>query len=59
MLGPYNTNLNDAEIMKIMKDPNGLMKLLRKGDMFVVDRGFRDVREYLENLVFQVLMPVN
>ncbi|XP_043287510.1 uncharacterized protein [Venturia canescens] len=58
MLGPYEANLNDAAIMKIvMSDPNGLIKLLKTGDMFVVDRGFRDVKEYLEELGFQVLMP--
>ncbi|XP_044586031.1 uncharacterized protein LOC123266063 [Cotesia glomerata] len=58
MLGPYTANMNDAEIMRIiLSDPNGLIKLLKKGDIIVVDRGFRDVIVYLEELGFKVLMP--
>lgn len=58
MLGPFTANKNDAEILKsILEDPNGLIKLLEKGDIFVLDRGFRDVVTHLENLGFKVLMP--
>ncbi|KAK0070837.1 hypothetical protein PV326_002025 [Microctonus aethiopoides] len=58
MLGPYTANMNDAEIMKIvLNDPNGLIKLLKKDDIIVVDRGFRDIVKYLEQLGFKVLMP--
>ncbi|XP_057329865.1 uncharacterized protein LOC130670476 [Microplitis mediator] len=58
MLGPYTAHMNDAEIMRIiLNDPNGLIKLLNKGDIIVVDRGFRDVIVYLEELGFKVLMP--
>ncbi|XP_044578872.1 uncharacterized protein LOC123261347 [Cotesia glomerata] len=58
MFGPYTANMNDAEIMRIiLSDPNGLIKLLKKGDIIVVDRGFQDVIVYLEELGFKVLMP--
>lgn len=49
MLGPYNVNQNDATIMRyIIDNPDGICNLLEPGDAFVVDRGFRDVKEYLE-----------
>jgi len=58
MLGPYFANQNDAEILKnIIQDPNGLYKLLLKGDTFVLDRGFRDIVDDLEKKKFKVLMP--
>ncbi|XP_025994034.2 uncharacterized protein LOC113004570 [Solenopsis invicta] len=57
-LGPFYANQNDAQIMKIiMSDPNGLRSLLRKCDIFILDRGFRDVKQYLEEQGYQVLMP--
>lgn len=40
-----------------MKDSHGLIKILEKGDKFVLDRGFRDVRNYLQEQGFKVLMP--
>lgn len=58
LAGPFDANLNDAEIMKcIMKDPHGLRSILKEGDVFILDRGFRDVKEDLENEGFKVLMP--
>ena len=48
-LGPYPVNRNDADIMKtIIEDPNGLCKFLKTNDVFVLDRGFRDVVKDLE-----------
>ena len=41
----------------IMSDPNGLKRLLQAGDVFILDRGFQDVMEYLENEGYTVLMP--
>lgn len=56
--GPYVGTLNDAEIMKIiLNDKNGLKSLLKEGDVFILDRGFRDVKAYLESKGFTVLMP--
>ncbi|CAH2100482.1 unnamed protein product [Euphydryas editha] len=58
MLGPYYANLNDAAIMKeIIDSPDGICNLLEPGDVFVVDRGFRDVQAHLEDKGYQVLMP--
>ncbi|XP_063620645.1 uncharacterized protein LOC134793052 [Cydia splendana] len=58
MVGPFNANLNDASIMKkIMSDKNGLSKLLKPGDIVVVDRGFRDIVNDLEGKGLNVLMP--
>lgn len=56
--GPFEANLNDATILRILIDyPNGISKLLRKDDVFILDRRFRDVKEYLEELGYRVLMP--
>lgn len=58
MLGPFYANKNDAQIMKIaIEEPNGLGYLLREGDICIVDRGFRDVKDYLEERGYTVLMP--
>ncbi|XP_057340564.1 uncharacterized protein LOC130677729 [Microplitis mediator] len=58
MLGPYYANQNDATIMRdIIDNPDGICHLLEPGDAFVVDRGFRDVKGYLEEKNYKVLMP--
>ncbi|GAB1860468.1 SWIM-type domain-containing protein [Camponotus japonicus] len=58
MLGPYLANQNDAEILKsVIEDPNSLRKFLKEGDIFVLDRGFRDIKDILEKENFRVLMP--
>lgn len=58
MLGPFLANLNDAAILRqIIDDPNGLCTLMQAGDIFVLDRGFRDVVPYLESKGFKILMP--
>lgn len=57
-LGPFQATLNDAEILRlIMQDPQGLTSILQEGDIFIVDRGFRDVKTELEKQKFEVLMP--
>ena len=57
MLGPYLENHNDAEILKtIIEDANGLCKFLEKYDVFVLDRGFQDVKRDLEDKNFTVLI---
>lgn len=56
--GPFEANLNDAEILRLLLgDPNGLITILKKGDVFILDRGFRDVVPFLEEKGFKVLMP--
>lgn len=58
MLGPYHANVNDASIMKeIIDTADGISNLLEPGDVFVVDRGFRDVQAHLEEKGYEVLMP--
>ncbi|XP_074109258.1 uncharacterized protein LOC141534017 [Cotesia typhae] len=58
MLGPYYANQNDATIMRdIIDNPDSICHLLEPGDAFVVDRGFRDVKGYLEEKNYKVLMP--
>ena len=41
----------------ILSAPNGLRSILKEGDVFILDRGFRDVKSYLESEGFVVLMP--
>lgn len=58
MEGPFYANQNDAEIMKILlNNPNGLQRIMKPGDICVVDRGFRDVVQQLEERHYQVFMP--
>ncbi|RYA67953.1 hypothetical protein DD595_25825, partial [Enterobacter cloacae complex sp. 4DZ3-17B2] len=56
--GPFLANQNDAQILEtILENPEGLSKLVNEGDVFVLDRGFRDVKEKLEEKKCRVLMP--
>ena len=58
IMGPYNGNENDATILrKVLEEKDGLIRLLKPGDIFVLDRGFRDIKEELEGKGFIVLMP--
>ena len=57
--GPYNADCNDAKILRdIMEDETSIFaNLLRENDVFVLDRGFRDVVEYLKSKKFVPLLP--
>jgi hypothetical protein len=56
--GPFQGTMNDAAILRhVLDDPEGISCLLRQGDIFIVDRGFRDVQALLEARGFTVLMP--
>ena len=58
MLGPYLANQNDAEILRsVIENPTGLYKFLKDSDIFVLDHGFRDVKDALGKKGFTVLMP--
>lgn len=49
---------NDANILKAMlKDSEGLQKILMKGDQLVLDRGFRDAADMVRSKGFNVSMP--
>lgn len=56
--GPFDGTVNDAAILrKVLEDPNGISSILKPGDQFILDRGFRDVIPYLEEKGYSVLMP--
>ena len=58
MFGPYLGTSNDASIMRdLLTNNKDFLSLLRKGDCFVVDRGFRDVVSLLQEKGFVVRMP--
>ncbi len=49
--GLYEATKNDATILlDILKKDKKLNTLLRKGDIFILDRGFRDCINDLENI---------
>lgn len=55
MLGPFYGTENDASIMR--KVIPSLKNLIRPGDIFVLDRGFRDVVDFLQSHGYRVMMP--
>ncbi|XP_033752795.1 uncharacterized protein LOC117336398 [Pecten maximus] len=61
VLGPYLADYgnNDANITKHVLNNNleAIRSWLRKEDVFIVDRGFRDAVEYLESIGLKVEMP--
>ncbi|CAF1585446.1 unnamed protein product [Didymodactylos carnosus] len=60
-MGPYFADYknNDAEITKhiLCHNKENIAKWLRKGDILVIDRGFRDALDYLHLLGYQTHMP--
>lgn len=59
--GPYFSNAanNDAAIIlnELQRDLNGIQDWFEEGDMFIVDRGYRDAVVALEAMGFVVRMP--
>ena len=55
--GAYTAHLNDAKIMMDVLKDEGFINLLKPGDCFVVDRGFRDSVSAIESLGYMVKMP--
>lgn len=54
----YEGSKNDADILKNIVDNNvDFNNLLREGDIFIMDRGFRDVVNHLKEKGFKYLMP--
>jgi len=41
----------------MLNDPNGLSKIMKAGDICVIDRGFRYVVKELEERRYKVFMP--
>ncbi|CAD6219043.1 GSCOCG00011510001-RA-CDS [Cotesia congregata] len=48
--------VSNEKLRVLTGNPDGICQLLEPGDAFVVDRGFRDVTEYLESKNYKVLM---
>ena len=59
ILGPYYAKNNDGSITKHILKTNteGMKSWLNDNDIFIVDRGFRDVSAYLVEEGFNVEMP--
>lgn len=56
--GPFEARTNDANILiKIMNEPGNIFEEFRNGDVFVVDRGFRDCIQALKAKGFVVVHP--
>lgn len=58
-LGPYRATTNDATITRVdlLKDESRIRDFFRQGDIFILDKGFRDVILLLEEFGFQAKMP--
>lgn len=56
-LGPYPADKSDATIMQELVDNHDFRRLFQPGDVFIVDRGFRDAIRALEALGFRAFMP--
>lgn len=55
--GPFQASMNDAKIMKEVMEKDPRISIFEQGDVFLVDRGFRDVKSYLEEKGYTVKMP--
>ena len=57
ILGPFDANISDAKIMNsISENNNRRSSFFKPGDVFLVDRGFRDSVKTLEKLGLDVHM---
>lgn len=61
VIGPYLSDAqnNDAKILKHMfaQDKEEIVNWVKDGDVFVVDRGFRDSVDFLSDLGIKTEMP--
>lgn len=57
VFGPFEATKNDAEILKIVFEKTSVENIFRPGDIFLVDRGFRDAVKFLEKKKFNVKIP--
>ncbi|CAK1592551.1 unnamed protein product [Parnassius mnemosyne] len=58
-LGPYKATSNDASItsLNLCNEESCLRSFFRRGDIFILDRGFRDVINELQRYGFVAHMP--
>ncbi|XP_063829743.1 uncharacterized protein LOC135080779 [Ostrinia nubilalis] len=61
VLGPFPATKSDADILKDeVRDPSQpLRQYFKEGDIFILDRGFRDCIPILENLHYSVHYPLS
>ncbi|RVE47928.1 hypothetical protein evm_007442 [Chilo suppressalis] len=61
VLGPYAATKSDADILKDeFRDPlQPLRQYFKEGDIFILDRGFRDSISLLQNLNYSVHYPLS
>lgn len=57
IFGPYKATANDAIILKHVIEAFGPFPQLKSGDIFLLDRGFRDCKQFLQEKGFIVNMP--
>lgn len=57
IFGPYRATTNDATILRHIFETFGPFLQLNCNDIFILDRGFRDVKQFLEEKGYQVKMP--
>lgn len=58
-LGPYPASTNDAKVLKSIFENSNAFDSLDQGDVFLVDRGFRDCVGYLKGRGFTVHTPAS
>lgn len=58
-MGPYIAKNNDATILNHVMKTNieDICDWVREEDIFVIDRGFRDSLDFLEEMGIQAQMP--
>lgn len=56
-MGPFPANDNDAKILKNVDDQCRVFSMLRRGDILMLDRGFRDCVAHFENQGYEIQMP--
>lgn len=58
VLGPFKASTNDAKCMQAILAKNAAVsRMMRPGDVFLLDRGFRDCLEDLENKQYVAKTP--
>lgn len=58
VLGPFKASTNDATCMKAILEKNAAVKrTMKPGDVFLLDRGFRDCLQDIENMEYVAKTP--
>lgn len=56
-IGPFPATMNDSTIVMRIFRQTSFPNILQAGDIILVDRGFRDSVQFLQNKNFVVKMP--